>query len=218
MAYPTAEALQAASENPALQGLSDGELADVYAVGIKSVEDYCGQQFIAESATRVLDGGGGKTVPLDRRLSSLTSLVVAGSSLQDTDVHLNDRHSELTVNVEAEGGNWVEQVLREDLRPLFTAGPGTVTIEGVWGWSDTELDPDDVDNPIARALRIDMEDNALLRTSPLAEVPRRMAKMRSDRLTEGPLTVLTSQSIVPLSGDVQALLADYVWQPVARVA
>jgi hypothetical protein len=218
MAYPAASALQDASELPALKGLSDGELDDVYQLGIASIEDFCGQSFVEEEEIRVLDGGGGKTVALDKRLAELTTLTVAGSSLQTTDVHLNDRHSELMVNVEASGGNWVERTLREDMRPMFSAGPGTVTIDGIWGWLDTELDPMDLSNKIARALRLDMEDQALLITGPLAEVPRRMAKMRSERLSEGPLTVTTSQSIVPLSSGVQALLSDYVWQPAARVA
>lgn len=218
MAYPAAAALQDASTLPALKDLSVEDLDDVYQLAVKGIEDFCGQRFTGETATRVLDAGGGKTIALDRRLATLTTLTVAGSSLQASDVHLNERHSELMVNVEASGGNWVEQVLREGERPLFTAGPGTVTIAGVWGWTDAELPPDDLSTPIARALRMDMEDQALLRSSALAEVPRRMAKMRSDRLSEGPLTVETSQSIIPFSVEVQTLLSDYVWQPVARVA
>lgn len=217
MAYPVAGDLVDASDLDALKNLSDKDKDDVYALAIKSVEEFCGQKFVERVATRVLDGGGGRTIALDERLATLTTLTVSGSSLQTADVGLNDDHSELAVLASAGTGNWVEQVLREDQRPFFTAGPGTVTIEGVWGWTDVELPPDDLTNPIARAIRLDMEDQALLRTGPLSEAARTMAKMRASTLDEGPLSLTTSQSIIPLSTEVQTLLADYVWQPVARV-
>lgn len=218
MAYPPAAALQAASEVDALTNLSPGDLDDVYGVAIASIEDFCGQKFTEQPGTRVFDGNGGRSVILPTRLAQLTTLGVSGSSLQASDVGLNDLHSELSVLAEAGAGNWVEQTLREEQMPVFTAGVGTITIDGIWGWLDTELDPMDLSNDIARALRLDMEDQALVRSGPLAETARTMARLRTDRVGEGPLTVTQSQSIVPLSADVQALLSDYIWQPAARVA
>lgn len=218
MAYPAAAALQDASEVDALKQLSDADLDDVYSTAIASIEDFCGQKFTEVVATRIVDGGGGRTLALPQRLASITTLSVSGSSLQASDVSFNERHSELSVLASAGGGNWVEQVLREDQRPLFTAGVGTVTIDGVWGWSDAELPAADLSTPIARALRLDMEDQALLRSGPLAETARTMSRSRSDLLIEGPLRLSISQSIIPLSAEVQSILSDFVWQPVARVA
>lgn len=218
MAYPAAAALQDASEVDALRQLSDADLADVYQLAIKSVERFCGQKFIAEAGVRTFDGGGGRTLALPQRLATLTTLTVSGSSLLASDVALNERHSELAVLSTATGGNWVEQVLREDQRPLFTAGVGTITIDGIWGWSDAELPANDLSTPIAQAVRMDMEDQALLRSGPLAETTRTMAKARTDLVIEGPLRLSMKESIVPLSSEVQTLLDDFVWQPVARVA
>lgn len=218
MAYPAAADLKDASEVDALKALSDPDLDDVYAVAVRSVEEFCGQKFIQTVETRLLDGAGGRTVALPERLASLTSLSVSGSSLAATDVALNERHSELAVLAGAGGGNWVEQTLREDQLPRFTAGVGTISIDGVWGWSDAELPANDLTNNIARAIRMDMEDQALLRSGPLAETARTMARSRSNLLIEGPLRVSIDQTIIPLSPEVQTLLSDYVWQPVARVA
>ena len=45
-----------------------------------------------------------------------------------------------------------------------------------------------------------------------------MSKIRSDSITEGQLTIRTSGTVLPISAECQALLEDFIWQPVGRVA
>lgn len=215
MAYPSAADLVDASEEPTLAALSEAAQEEVWLLAIRAVEAYCGQSFAATTATRIVPSQGGHVLPLDKRLAELTSLSSAGSSLDASDVDFNERHSALSINASAFGSNWVERTLREDVPPVF-AGP--VTIEGIWGWLDTEIADDDLDHPVNLAVRLDMEGQALSRAQPLAEAARTMAKIRSDSITEGPLTVRSSGSVLPISAECQALLEDFIWQPVGRVA
>ena len=216
MAYPTAADLVGASDEPELAALSDEATEEVRLLAIGAVESYCGQSFAETTATRVLPAQGGHTLPLDKRLAELTSLEGAGSSLDAGDVAFNDRHSALYVTPSAFSSNWVERTLREDMPPAFSSG--AVTIEGIWGWLDTEIPGDDLAHPVNMAIRIDMEAQALARAQPLAEAARTMAKIRSDSITEGPLTIRSSGTVLPISAELQALLEDFIWQPVGRLA
>lgn len=221
MAYPTRDDLVGASSEDALTQLSSEEQDDLRLLAIAAVEDFCGQSFTEEDTTRVVDGSGGKTLPLDRRLAEVTTVTVSGSSIDASDLALNERHDELYVTAEASAGNWYTRALREDIPPLFTGGVSTVTIEGIWGWLDTELDPDDLTSVIAMAIRRDMEDQAIAKETPLAQTARSMSKVRSPNLAEGPLNFTMNQGLVALSSEVMQLLRSqggrYIWHPVGRL-
>lgn len=218
MAYPTTAALVAASAEPQLHGLDVATQDELRLLAIKAVEQFCGQVFTETSAVRVLGAQGGHQLPLDKRLAEVTSIEVVDSSLDAADCYFNERHSALIVKQTSLSSNWVERVIREDTPPVFTSGDGTVTIDGKWGWLDTEIDGTDLAHPVHVAIRLDMENQALTRATPLAEAARTMSRMRSDSITEGLLTVRTSGSVLPIATELQMLLHDFIWEPVGRVA
>src|SRR5262245_37706072 len=220
MAYPSRDDLVAASSQEALTSLSQEEQDDLRGLAIAAIEDFCGQSFTGEDTTRTIDGTGGRTLPLDRRLAELTSISVQGSSIDASDLLLNERHDELSVSADASMGNWYTRAIRDDVPPMFTGGAYTVEIEGIWGWLDTEIPDDDLATPVAQALRRDMEDQALAMATPLADSARALAKVRMPSMNEGPLSVRVEQGLVPLSSEVMQLLRSeggrFIWHPIGR--
>ena len=219
MGYPTRADLVAASDEAALTGANATAQDGWYAASKRAVESYCGQRFDFWDEARIVDGNGGQRLPLDVRLAELGTLTLyapGGGALDASDVVLTPDHDALVVKAEnIGGGNWVERTLRDGL-PAFPTGFGTVTIDGTWGWLDTELDPSDVTTPIGVAMRLDMEDQALAKEHGLAATVRAQARMGVSTTSEGSLTAVQTSPEITLSPEVQTILEPLIWQPPAK--
>lgn len=213
MAYPTRATLVAASSLSALTGAAATAQDAWYASAKRAVEAFTNQRFDKETLTRKLDGNGGTLIGLDRRLAEIDTLATV-NGIDASQVELNERHDALYISSQALlGGTWLERAMREG--PLiFPGGTGTVEITGDWGWSDAEL-PATADTPIAIAMRLDMEDQALAADHGLAQTVRAQARLGLRDVQEGSLSATITPPDVLLSVEAQFLLEDYIWQPQA---
>lgn len=210
MAYPTSASLVAVSRVEALTTLTVPAQESLYAASKAAIEEFTGQSFdYLPATTFTLDGTGGKTVYLPRRLETLTGLIVQGSSLakEDVVVALPDR-DKLSVRSDLGAiGNYYTRAMREllnDNEPAsFIYGIESVSVTGDWGWLTF---PD----PIAVALRKDMEDQALADSSALNESIRAYRKLGLRDISQGNLRAAVGGA-PGLSDDVVRLLMPYVW-------
>jgi hypothetical protein len=203
VAYPTAAELVDESEVTALQDLTTEAAEDLWRAAIRAVEGFCGQSFESVDETRLLSGTGSDVLYLPRRLESLTTLEVLGTSLDLTSVTMSDARDRLVVTP-ASFGNYAVRAMRDYDDPrLFPYGNDNVTITGTWGWT---APPDEV----RLALRLDLEDNALADSHALSETIRAARKLGLTEISQGNLRASLSSSY-GLSERVQTLLADHVW-------
>lgn len=214
MAYPDVDTLVDGSSVTELSDLSDDERDEVRTMAILAVESFCNQSFDEEIATeRTVDGSGSRRLILPKRLSSLDTLTVYGGSLVATEVALTEKRDQLIVSPDAFPGNWYSQAIRDDRKPVFPLGSNTVTIEGTWGWADDEFP-----NPVAIAIRKDMEEQAYALTNPISTTTRAFTKLGMTSISEGPLDVRLDRQHIGMSRQVAMLLEPYVWHPTPALA
>lgn len=218
MAYMTRADLVAASSIAALTGADPDDQDAWRTAAIAAVERYCRQSFIAEVATRELDGNGGRRLPLDRRLAEFTDLSVGSdvlpTSLDFSDVALTDKRDALYVKPDASfGGTWATRVAREGQPPVFPDGFGTVEVTGTWGWTDAES-PATLANPVNVAVLREMEDQALAKNHGLAETIRANARLGLRNVSDGKVTATMEFPDIVLGVEQQSLLEDLIWEPV----
>ena len=217
--YPTTKELVDASSNAELKALAEVEQEALRAEAILAIEGHCRQSFAAESgsgsgsgdefATLSIDGTGSRTLYLPRRLASLHVLTVAGASIGAGDVELNAEHDRLSITDEGSATNWLLQAAAEfSQRPqaLFTAGAGTVSVTGVWGWAD-----DEYPEAITTALRFDMEDRALANAHALSDTVRSARALGLTGVNQGGLSIELGNGEPAVSTRVRRLLKDYRW-------
>lgn len=212
--YPSPAELVAESTLDALTSMPYEQQEVLYLAAKLAVEEYTGQVFdFEDNVTKVIDGRGGRTIYLPKRLESLTTLEISGSGLDQTQVVLSEAHDALHVSATAGFGNYYEQALwRIQGEPAleFTYGVGTVTITGDWGWADFP-------QAIRSAMRLDMEDQALADTNSLMETIRAFQKMGIRDASQGGLNFAVVAS-AGLSDRVRTLLDGYVFQGAIGVA
>jgi hypothetical protein len=208
--YPTYQELVADSTVEALTSLDAAAQESLFLASKAAVEEFCGQTFDYQPATTyTLDGAGGTTVYLPRRLEALTDLVVDGSSLSAEDVIIGlPDQDKLSVRSDIGAiGNYYTKTLRQilsDTEPtLFTYGVESVTITGDWGWAT--FPP-----PVGIAIRKDMEDQALADSSALNESIRAYRKLGLRDISQGNLRAAVGGA-PGLSDEVVRLLMPYVW-------
>lgn len=214
MGYPTTEDLVGASTVAALTEADEAEQDRLRRSSIAAVEDFCRQSFDNWEGAKVVEGSGERQLFLPRRLSSLTALVVARTSLVAADVTLTEDHDALELLPTAGlGANYYERASRAadaqlgyDVDRQFTFGYGTVTITGIWGWDDDEF-PDLVFD----AIRTDMEDTALVDGNKLTPTIRQYRHMGVRDISQGNMRAAISGA-PGLSADAQQLLAGLIWE------
>jgi hypothetical protein len=216
--YPSTAELVAASSVAELTGLEEAQQDALREEAILAVEAHCKQSFEQEGkpgelVERIIDGSGADTIYLPKRLVELDTLSVVGGSLLTDDVALSEKRDRLHVIREGDGGTWATRAVAaiEGRQPTtgFPAGPGAVTISGVWGWADDELPA-----AVKTALRLDMEDRALAGSNALAESMRSARALGSKRVQQGGLSVDLSGGEPAVSNRVERVLstAGLVWE------
>lgn len=212
--YPSPSELVAESVVEALTGLAYEYQEAIWLAAKLAVEEYTGQQFtFEEGVTKLIDGRGGRTLYLPKRLETLTSLEVSGSGLDQTQVSLSEKQDALNVTASASFGNYYERALWEIQglsTPCFTYGVGTVTVVGDWGWEEFPL-------AIRNAMRYDMEDQALADTNSLMDTIRAYQKMGIRDASQGGLAFSVTAA-AGLSDRVRTLLDGYVYQGAVGVS
>ncbi len=213
--YPPLKDLIAASTVTELAGLEEAQQDALRTESILAIEGYCAQSFEAEGtneapAERVIDGPGARILHLPKRLVSLSSLSVIGVSITAADVVLSEEHDRLHIPEEAGSSTWLTRKLADATgvrEALFAAGPGAVTISGVWGWADDEFPA-----AVGTALRYDMEDRALAGGHALSETVRSARALGLGGVSQGSLSVQLQSGEPDVSTRVARLLSDYIWQ------
>jgi len=212
--YPSPSELVAESVVEALTGLAYEYQEALWLAAKLAVEEYTGQQFtFEEDATKQVDGRGGRTLYLPKRLETLTTLEVSGSGLDQTQVYLSDTKDSLHVTASAGFGTYYERALwsvQGEPALCFTYGVGTVTINGDWGWEEFPL-------AIRNAMRYDMEDQALADTNSLMDTIRAYQKMGIRDASQGGLAFSVTAA-AGLSDRVRTLLDGYVYQGAVGVS
>lgn len=206
MAYPTTATLVAASTVDALTNLTTAQQDSLRDAAISAVEEFCQQSFDEFTAlAKTLDGSGSKFIHLPARLATLTTLAVTNSSLDASDVALDDDKGRMHVKPDAVPGNYYTRALRDDTPPIFTLGFGTVVITGTWGWTSAEFP-----GSVSSAIRKDMEDQALADASELGDTVRGFRSLGVRDVSQGNLTVAIGGA-PGLSERVVRLLEPYIW-------
>jgi hypothetical protein len=218
VAYPTREDLVQASDVDELRNATETAQEGWYAVAKRLVERFCNQTFdLQEDVTVSVDASGGRRLALPRRLVSVSAITVPGSSIEAADVSVSAAGDALTVGAAGSGSTWLERALL-DAPLLFPDGTEQVEITGDWGWTADEMPPT-ADSPVGIAIRLDMEDQALVASHGLAASVRAAGRMGVQAIQQGPLNARVERPELLLSEEAVAVLApDYVWQPVAVVA
>jgi hypothetical protein len=222
--YPTAAELRDESSGAArieLDKLSAGQLEALRQSAIGAVEDFTGQRFVAEVATRRVDGSGTGLLMLDRRLAVLDEIAATNAPTLNIDgVELSDGHDRIVVR-QLSGVGWMLQrqyewqgVGRDG--QAFPIGNGNVTITGTWGWLDADWLPVG-DQPAAlanvrTALRTDMEDQALADANQLGPTIRAYRKLGVGEVRQGNVAAAIRNS-ASISPTIQRLLQRFVWTP-----
>ncbi len=203
MAYPTTAALVAASTVAELTGLTTAQQDAYRAVAIVNVERFTGQKFEPRVGTLVLDGQGGVELYPPERVEVLTLIVVAGTSIDLTDVKLSpkgDRIYFLPLS-----GDYAVVAMREhafDTR-TFRSGAGTVTLTGTFGWTVCP-------SAVVEALRIEMEDLAVADKSQLAGIVASSRRLGIRDVAQGNLRLTVGQP-GQISARAAQLLGDLIW-------
>lgn len=205
--YPSVGELVADSTLAELLALDFEQQEALWLSAKVAVEEYTGQTFDFEPATtKVFDGPGDRRVYLPKRLETLTTLEVAGSSLDAGDVAITPEGDALTVNSDAGIGNYYERTMSAvwgDGGLSFTRGDATVIVTGDWGWAEF---PD----PVRQAMRLDMEEQALADANALSPTVHAVRRLGLGGISQGGLRadLATPPAVSPR---VAQLLTPYVW-------
>lgn len=227
--YPTTTELVAASSNAVLKGLEESEQDGLRDEAILAIEGACRQSFTLEGdsgsgsgdggpVTRKLDGTGGDTLYLPKRLVELVSLEVPGGAISADDVDLSERRDRLVLPDPRSGTNWLTQAVAEAIGSVhrcFPAGPAAIDVTGTWGWAANE-----VPAAVATALRYDMEDRAVANEHALADTVRSAKALGVTGLSQGGLSMQLDGRESAVSARVRRILtnAGLIWHgPVGAV-
>jgi len=215
--YPTVAQLVEASNNEHLEALTEPQQAGLRTNAITMVEAYTGQKFIAEGTegapvTRVLSGTGSDELYLPARLEQLVSITVVDGSITAADCQLSEEHDYLYI-VPTSTSTWVERQLRDTRQLVFPRDHrNNVQIAGVWGWAAC---PD----PVAQAIRFDMEDAASAESAEFAPSLQAWRKLGMSSMNQGPLSIQLEDRPMVLSPRAADLLdgAGLVWGSIGGV-
>ncbi|HEY3435076.1 MAG TPA: hypothetical protein VGK41_05440 [Solirubrobacterales bacterium] len=214
--YPTRAELVAASANEQLTALTNEQQDALRLAAISAVENFTGQKFEpvgteAEPAVKTLHGTGGTELYVPDHLEQLVELSVPGGALDLADVAISE-HGNYIYLVPRGVSTWVERAMADSRERSFPRGRNTITVAGVWGWTDCPAD-------VVTALRYDMEDAATAASSALAPSIAAWRKLGMDSMAQGPLSVqLTGRPAVlsPRASDV-LYEAGLVWERIGEV-
>ena len=203
--YPSTEDVLALTDNTDLLALDIEDVDALRLQSINAIEEYTGQSFSNEVATKRMRGTGRSDLWLPRRLSRLDEITVEGSSLTVADVIVTDDLARVYYDTSI--GNYYVKTMRELVGDPLIAFPWDrdVTITGLWGWAPAEFP-----EAVATALRLDMEETASADANGLAGSVASFRKLGLRDISQGNLSAsLTNPSA--LSVKVQNLLKPYVW-------
>jgi hypothetical protein len=219
--YPPLDALLAASSVTELTAALDQEQqAELRAAAIADVEDYCRQPFVAEGTeaepvAKLLDGAGGNTLWLPKRLAPGFELSITGSWLTASEVELSAERDRLSITSLGGGATWLTRELRRmqvgEAPAEFPTGPGLVTVTGAWGWSADEWNAGELD-AVETAIRFAMEDQALADATQLAPTVRSARALGLSDVNQGGLSMALRDVEPGLSVRVQRKLTRLRWQ------
>jgi hypothetical protein len=217
--YPDLQTLYDASPSEELHSWDITEIGDepilaaFRSSAIATIEAFAGQRFAEELATtRNISGADEEKLYLPKRLASLTSLSIANSAIDETNVAIGSS-SEIPEGMNdylyiepSSLGSWVTRALTDDRRRVFAAGVNNLAVTGTWGWPEADF-PD----AIAQALRFDMEDQAAAARHGLGGSIAALRTLGASGSSQGPLSVTISRSAPILSDRAMALVESYVW-------
>jgi hypothetical protein len=206
--YPATADLVAASSNEALLALSTAQQDALRLSAIAAIEDWTGQDFLAEDATtREVRSHGGAELFLPKRLRSLDSITYGDAGELELDaIYLGSDNDRLIFRSGVVGIGYYEQALYEvsggDYPKQFPID--LLNITGDWGWED-------VPDAIIEAIRVDMEEQATADASALSPSVAAFRKMGLTNISQGNLRADLSPAVPTLSPRVQRLLSPYVF-------
>lgn len=202
--YPAAASLVAASDVSELTSLSAAQQEAKRNMAIAAVERYTGQRFTPFVGTLgPIDGHGARELYVPRRIEALTAISVSGTSLDVSDVVVDEAGDR--IHFAPLGMGYAEQAMREtayDSR-TFRAGAGTVTLTGTFGWTV-------VPDAVVEAIRLEMEAQARADANPLAGTIGAYRRMGLTNIAQGNLRAQIGDPS-QISPDAARMLADYIW-------
>lgn len=222
--YPSlSTVLAAVAPGHELLSMPTGDQAALHRNAIAAVEAFAGQSFTSQALTRLFDAQGGNVLYLDRRLDSLTAVVMTGSSLVASDLILSEKRDRLHIRRDVGRGYYAQAMWEmQGEAPGFPVGDGVVSISGVWGWPS-------VPDAVFDAIRFDMEDNASNPTQAgtamgsLATMAEFMAEQGIEEVSQYGLRIRASSvgstvmAAPSVSARVARALLPYQWHPPAGI-
>jgi hypothetical protein len=201
--YPTVEALVSASGVTELTALPADAQDALRSSSIAAIEEFCGQAFdLEQGVVKHIDGQGANQLFLPRRLDALTAVLINGVNVLGA-VALSDSRSRLHYTGMGVFG-YYEQAMADVSGERFPTGFDNVTVSGDWGWPECP-------EPVAVALRFDMEDTARADTNQLSATVAAYRKLGIRDVSQGPLSV-DVLGVPGLTPRVQQLLRPFIWQ------
>jgi hypothetical protein len=210
VAYPSRDDLVAASTVTELTEAEPTKADEYLSLAIQGVEHFTGQSFQSWAGTQLLDGQGGDTLYLPRRLERLDALLVDGQDFDLTSVQLSPDGARLALARPV--GSYAVRAMRDgfpyehwnDTR-TFRSGVGAVSVTGLWGWST-------VPPAVTTALLWDMEDQARADTSALAGTVAAYRRLGVTEIVQGNLRATLGGSVPMLSPRATSLLGELIWR------
>lgn len=201
--YPTTAQLVALSSVAELTTLSEAEQDSLRDMAINAVERFTGQQFTPYVGDLAIDGTGGREVYSPKRIEELTAITVKGTSIDLTDVVVNDKRDRLYFAPLST--SYAVAAMRErawDSRE-FRSGAGTVILTGSFGWSA-------VPSLVVAAILKEMEAQALADASQLSGIVASARRLGLQNIAQGNLRAQIGDPSA-ISPDAARLLANYIW-------
>lgn len=224
MGYPSTADLVAASDVEELTGAEPEKQDDYRGSAITAIEGWCRQSFEAEGTegdpvTKLIDGLGTDQLYTPKRLAVLSSVQIDNTPTASltVDVDRSATGAVLTVRAPVGSGWAIRSRLRyaageaQNAGPVFEAGRENVAVAGVWGWTDEEWETGEL-APVARALRFDMEDQALADAYKLSSTIRAARALGVESITQGGLTMPLKGGTPGVSIRVQRELQRFRWE------
>lgn len=211
--YPSTASLVARSKVEELTDLEADEQDALRDMAITAIEEHCGQRFVPEVLTLKVNGNGGQTVALPRRLAVLDTLAAAGTVLGAANAEITDTHDTLQLADTGRVG-WLQRAEADAFgwgAPSFPLGVGNITVTGTWGWL-----ADEFPRAVRDAILIDMEDQAIADASELASTVRGFRRLGLREARQGNLS-FSMRGSAGLGEKAIGLLRAYVWTPAGVV-
>lgn len=204
--YPSVGALLAESTVDELTGLDAAALDTTRASAIRAIEAYCGQEFVPFDGEMEARAEGRYEVYMPRRLRSITSITPYGGEAMELDaVRIEMEGKKIRFERSAVGRGYYSQALQEVSGGDYATGfrVGTLLIDGEWGWATTP-------QGIERAIRFDMEDQALAEANQLSATTHAFRRMGLNAIGQGSLR---AQLVTPptLTPRVVREVEPYLW-------